>query len=260
MKHNIFNIITTSALALAFFSCDPVDENERFGEVTDINGETKVLVEEFTGQFCPNCPYGHDVLKNIKEMYGENAVIVGIHAGDMAFADETYGLKTQEGDAYAKPWNVQNYPSAIVNRRSALMDDRSQWQGAVFKEALKAPSAKIQIEASLSEDGKSIDIKSHLTSRNGERKVNYQLWITEDNIIALQQKGEDYIADYEHSHVYRATVNSVGGESVSISEGKDTELSHSVSLNSKWNAKNLHVVGFIYDNSGVLQAEEAHVE
>lgn len=254
---NRFTILTMAILAISLAACDPVDEDSRFVESGDVNPERKVLVEEFTGQFCRNCPLGHDALNNIKTMYGENAVIVSIHAGDQAFDDPDMGLKTPDGDSYAGQYGIQEYPSAVVNHNSGAMSDRSQWQGAVYKAACQSSTADIALSAHV-QDG-NIVIESTLTSTTGSRNVSYQLWVTENNISTLQQDGDEYVIDYVHNHVYRASVNGIGGESTVITESANT-LTHAIALDAKWNPSELNIVAFIYDKKGVLQAEETKVE
>lgn len=251
------NILTAAAILVALASCDRVDEADRFTEAAEINTDRKVLVEEFTGQFCPNCPLGHKAIESILAQYGQHAVIVSIHAGEMADADPTYGLKTPEGDEYARRHGIDYYPSAVVNRSGAVLSDRSTWQGAVFRAARQATSATISLQARL-EDG-NIVIDSQLAAKKGSATANYQLWVTENDIQAWQLDGENYLMDYVHHHVYRASVNGVGGEPVSIDE-KGTALSHSLALSDGWNKENLQIVAFLYDNSGVLQAEVTNVE
>lgn len=252
----LFNILSLAFIALATVSCDSVSESERFIKAKDMEVDRKVLVQEFTGQFCPNCPLGHEALENIAKQYGENAVIVSIHAGDMAFDDAEFGLKTPDGDKYAKEWGVQQYPSAIVNRKT-VMADRSQWQGAVFT-ALSTPSSvKINVNAKV-QDGK-IDITSQLSSTLSAINAKYQLWIVEDNITTLQQDGEEYIMDYIHNHVYRASVNGIGGETVAVSPTEPKDMQHSIAIDARWDTKNLKLVAFVYTDNDVLQAEEIRV-
>ena len=64
-------------------------------------GDRKVLVEEFTGVRCVNCPAGASELENLKGIYGERLVIVSIHAGDFSppFTDSRFDFRTAEGDA-----------------------------------------------------------------------------------------------------------------------------------------------------------------
>lgn len=249
-------MLTLATVVIA--SCDPISEADRFTESTGINPDKKVLVEEFTGQFCPNCPLGHLALSNIKALYGKNAVIVSIHAGDQAFDDPDYGLLTPEGDTYASPYGMDAYPFAVVNRNASnVMSDRSQWQGAVFNAARMAPLAKVELTAHVEEN--SIVIESHLSAKLGNLSAHYQLWVTESGIVALQNNEGEYIADYIHDHVYRASVNGTGGEAVTLTE-EDTELTHRIDLDGRWNPENLNVVAFVYDNKGVLQAAETTVE
>ena len=55
-----------AAFALtALTACDTVEENERWGEEVPVEFRKKVLVEDFTGQNCPNCPLATNLLKNL---------------------------------------------------------------------------------------------------------------------------------------------------------------------------------------------------
>lgn len=252
----IFNILALAIVAVMYVACDEVNENDRFSEAKNLLEDRKVLVQEFTGQLCPNCPLGHEALDNIAKQYGKNAVIVSIHAGDMAFDDPDFGLKTPDGDAYAKEWGIQQYPSAIVNRKG-VMADRSQWQGAVFTALSTSSSVKIDLAAQLA--GGEINITSKLESTINAISAKYQLWVIEDNITAMQQDGEEYIFEYIHNHVYRASVNGIGGESIALVPSEAKEMKHSVSVDRKWNTNNLKIVAFIYTDSDVLQAEEVEL-
>lgn len=251
----LFSIISATIIALAMASCDSIDESERFGEAKGINPDRKVLVQEFTGQFCPNCPLGHEALDNIKKQYGENAVIVSIHAGDMAFEDEEMGLKTPDGDVYAKEWNIQSYPSAVVNRGS-VMPDRSQWQGAVFMSGLTAPKVKIDLSAKVNDE--KLDIVANLSADVVINNANLQFMIVEDNVLALQQDGEEYITDYVHNHVYRASPGGINSIGVAF-DGNITIEQKDFKLSPKWNKDNLKVICYVYDDKEVLQAEEVKV-
>lgn len=253
----LYKFFALTTLVMAFAACDPVDENERYSEAKEINKERKVLIEEFTGQFCPNCPLGHEALDKIKEAYGENAVIVSIHAGELAYQDPQFGLKTDDGDKYAAAWGIQAYPSAVVNRNGKVSDNRSEWQGEFFKSAIMSPKVKIALNASI-KDGK-VYVSTSLTSTANEVNGKLQLWVTEDNITAVQMNDSEYILDYVHNHVYRASVNGIGGESVSFGNDGITK-ENSIDLASNWNKENINIVAFVYDESGVLQAEETKIK
>ena len=45
--------------AAALTSCDNVPEADRFIKLPPIEADRAVLIEDFTGQYCLNCPIAH---------------------------------------------------------------------------------------------------------------------------------------------------------------------------------------------------------
>ena len=81
-------LMTGTAMLTA---CSQIDEGERLIYVEPTEAQRAVLVEDFTGQKCVNCPNATNVLHDILEAYGENNIIpVAIHCGP-------YGLNTATG-------------------------------------------------------------------------------------------------------------------------------------------------------------------
>ena len=66
-------------------------------------------------------------------------------------------------------------------------------------------------------------------------------------------------ASYVHNHVLRAAVNGTWGEDFAIDEGEIRTLVLSKDIGDGWNAKNLSVVAFVYNDQGVQQAVKAKV-
>ena len=71
--------ILISLLFLVLVSCEEIPP-----EVTPCQTTRVVLVEEFTGIDCVNCPIGSDKLEQINYQNPGKIVIVGIHAGFFA--------------------------------------------------------------------------------------------------------------------------------------------------------------------------------
>lgn len=256
----IFKTITACLMVGALCSCDPVGEKDRFVEITPNIPEQEqqedaiektVLLEEFTGQYCSNCPLGHETLKDIQALYGDKVVIVSIHASEQAEDDPIVGLKTAEGDGYAKKAGVQKYPSAIVDRTTEPMNDRLKWQGAVYAASQKPAGAQVVLKAHV-EDGR-IVVESTLRSAQPSASAYFQLWITESNIVAFQKNGDNYVNDYVHHHVYRASINGIGGEKVELTNDNMT-LKHSIEIHPRWKTQQINIVGFLYSQEGVWQA------
>ena len=77
----IKNIILLSCSILALTACDRIEENERYVQMEAIETKRNVLLEEFTGQNCPNCPTAHETAAKFKQQYGDALITVSIHAG-----------------------------------------------------------------------------------------------------------------------------------------------------------------------------------
>ena len=78
------NIVALAALGLSFAACDDIKESERYIPVTpDTKTEKAVLIEDFTGMNCVNCPNAAEEIQKIQTAYGaEKIIAVAVH-GEM---------------------------------------------------------------------------------------------------------------------------------------------------------------------------------
>ena len=88
------------------------------------------------------------------------------------------------------------------------------------------------------------------------------MWLIEDHVTAYQLSPTTYIPDYEHNHVFRATLNDMEGDELNITTGQTTEKTYTYTLpdfsvwknTTPWNVQNLSVVAFFYNaQDGVMQ-------
>ncbi|MFA5783227.1 MAG: hypothetical protein WC868_13255, partial [Bacteroidales bacterium] len=72
--------------SIFLFSCDKINPPYIENTTNNNTGDTvkKVLLEEFTGHQCPNCPQGAIIAQQLKAIYGEKLILISIHAGDFA--------------------------------------------------------------------------------------------------------------------------------------------------------------------------------
>ena len=101
MRHNILYIALAMMIACVT-ACSNIAEDERLIYVKPADAQRKVLIEDFTGQRCINCPNAADKIEQLKEEYGTSIIAVGIHSGPLAVFSrgKILGLRTEEGDAY----------------------------------------------------------------------------------------------------------------------------------------------------------------
>ena len=198
-------------------------------ESTDSN-LTRVLIEEFTGFRCINCPRGARLAHSLAEHYSGRVTIVSIHAGGFASPDEApylYDFRTAVGKELNSYFKVNSYPCGMINRmpyNSNKVMSSDFWSQAVqdlFGTYNLAP-VKINIAPQFNASTSTIDVKVELEYFEAAPNTHkISVWITEDN-IKYWQKDEKAnppdVEDYIHNGVLRYSFNGTWGDLVSSLE------------------------------------------
>jgi len=241
-------------------SCSDIDDNDRFIYVKPADVARCVLLEDYTGQLCVNCPNAAGVIDQLHEAYGENVIAVGIHGGRLSLSSSQndLGLATEEGEEYYTNAGSPAQPSGRVNRLSSP-STIDKWQALVKDEIAKTAPVSLDVEAVYNKDSHSVDITVDALGIDGV-SGKLQLWLVEDNIVAPQMMPDGSPnAAYVHNHVLRAAVNGTWGEDFSIAEGGSKTVTHTAALKDFWKPENISVVAFVYNNNGVQQAAKGKV-
>lgn len=251
------------AAGTALSACDNIKEDDRFIELPAVEAKRVVLLEEFTGQKCVNCPDAHAVIEGLQEQYPDNLISVSIHGGsDMNAIGEDQmpgiGLRNADGAAYADGYKISAFPAGVVNRRSGVTTS-DQWSTAIRNEIEKPSGLEMDMTATLSADGSKVNIEVDLEPwENIDGRL--QLWVVESGIVSLQLTKSGMKRDYVHNHVFRGTVNGLDGEPVRLTTREPQHLSASMEVRDIWKAENLSIVGFLYTTEGVVQATSCNVK
>ncbi len=259
----IKNILYAMFCAVCFsvVSCDTVGENDRLIYVKPAEVKRCVLLEDFTGQRCVNCPEAVKEIKKLQEQYGEdNVIAVGIHGGPLAVNSngKVTGLRTATGDEYYAAAGSPSLPAGRVGRVGGTYTS-DQWQLLVYNQ-IQLPSV-VAIEAACSYEVASHELTVDVSALSAEKvDGKLQIWLVEDGIVATQLKYDDedpsksvYDAGYIHNHVFRMAVNGTWGEEFNLAEGEARSVSRTATIDSAWKPENMSVVAFIYNDNGVQQ-------
>lgn len=233
--------------------CDHISEDERLIYEKPEPAQRVVLLEDFTGQRCPNCPLATQVIEQLQETFGNSIVAVGIHGGPLAFAGNTsiVGLKTAAGDEYYNHWNLEYQPVGLVNRHAPI--NYPEWVDVVKEELAKPAPLHLSGMWFIEDDVMTIQLLAKGTDGTVTGKL--QVWLLEDGIKTLQLMPNGTAnQEYIHNHVFRTAVNGTWGEDFSIKEGETIERAMTQSLEPTWNKEQLSIVAFVYNASGVQQA------
>lgn len=264
LKNNIYNIYNKFAIcaaALSLMACSNIDEDDRFIEVEPVEVAKRVLIEDFTGQRCVNCPNASEMIESLQEQYGaENVIAVGIHSGPFSktASGRPLSLWTETGDYYFNSWNIDAQPTGVIDRKTVSSTYRS-W-GTIVRDALQA-SAPLTLGATTSYDEATRTVTINVNAK-GVLDVTgkLQLWLIEDNITDMQAMPDGSINNnYVHNHVFRTAVNGQDGEDFSIAWDEEKTVTSTYVLNENWKAENMSVVAFVYNNSGVQQVVKVPV-
>lgn len=289
----VFKIIFYLLFISAFVACDYVDQplaNTQTGSTpTPTNPEEpdsvvkKILIEDFTGHTCGNCPEAAKTAKQLQDLYGEKIIIVGVHSGYFAKPSTTAGLKyktdfrTIASEAYNDLWknDVAGNPNGFVNRSMAINNNiiiqPTSWSQAI--ELLKDTLPDVKIDLDIVYDSSSRSLKTIAKSialNDLSKKYNLVLYLVEDNIEDWQKdysmpSGQQDVENYLHRHVLRDNINGTWGEEIiasSLAAGDSiVKTYNNYLINSAWKADDCSVVAYIYDvdTYEIIQVEEVHI-
>ena len=242
-----------------FAACSHIEEDEQLIYVKPAQAERRVLLEDFTGQRCVNCPSGTAVIEQLLQEYGDAVIAVGIHGGPLGFKGNanTLGLATSVGDEYYNHWQLEYQPVGLVDRHGAV--NYTDWTKAVNDELSKAAPLDLAVAALIY--GTDISIIVTARGTDGTTTGKLQVWLLEDGITAMQMMPDGSAnREYVHNHVLRTPVNGTWGEDFTVKEGETEEKLLTQPLDVSWNPDRLSVVAFVYNDQGVQQAAKGKVE
>lgn len=251
MKKRLSYILIACAAVLV--SCSNVSEDERFTYVKPAQVNKPVLLEDFTGQKCVNCPNASDEIEELQKQYGaEHVIAVGIHSGPLGFKGNTQiiGLATDLGDTYYNYWKAEYQPVGMINR--GALSKQTEWAGQVRTALEQTAPLSLTATTAYQETTRTANIQVTATSTGGTTTGKLQLWLVEDSITAMQvmPTGQPNL-NYVHNHVLRSAVNGEWGDDITVTEAASLEKAYQVTLDAAWIPSHCAIVAFVYNADGV---------
>lgn len=256
-------------LLLLFTACDQVKEPIPPALPGNGGGDgpvrKRVLLEDFTGHKCNNCPAAAATAQQLHDIYGEDLVIVGVHTTATFAAPQpgpngsyTTDFRTPAGDAYEQAFGISWLPAGMVNRaehNSSLLLAHSAWPEAVSNMIGELAAFDVwfsELEHDAANNTVTSEIKiAVLENVTGEHALT--VYLTEDHVIDWQydaQASDPNVPDYDHRHVLRTNLNGAWGTPLiaSSAEAGDTLTlaftDHAISPD--WNANNCALVAYVH--------------
>lgn len=207
-------------LSFLWTACSSNDPNNRWipspEEPTVPSIPGTILVEEYTGQRCVNCPGAARLLHEIEAKHPGQMVTVALHAPHTGFTQKE--LANAEADTYAKTLGLPaSVPGIVINRMKAngatsiYSQNTTLWHTQIQTSILRAATHRIELAADVNE-AREINVQLTATTRGTQQagEVGIQLWVVED-IEASQITPDGKQENYLHRNVFRGSLNGTYG-------------------------------------------------
>ena len=239
-------------------ACDEVSVNDRLIYVEPPQVSRAVLIEDYTGQYCVNCPRATEEIERLIEQYGDSIVIaVAIHSGPFGKSKgEPSPLYTEVGDMYFNTWGMSAQPIGLIDRLfGSTPFSYTDWAGGVNYEVAIEPPVSFLTDIDYDSETRDAAIEVQTIGLDSALvSGKLQVWLVEDSIDSFQLMPDGSREEhYNHMHVFRASVNDPWGDALSVSHGQVAVKNYELKLDPAWVPEHCSVVTFLYDDSGVHQ-------
>lgn len=219
----------------------------------EITCRRNVLLVEFTGFQCINCPLAAAEAHNLQERYPEHLVVVAMHPKTVQLSRHPL-LMCPEADTYFRALGgsaTTGLPTGSLNMSSSLLS-YTDWAGAFIRSAVATPSVAVDMVseplAAPTDTVRRATIT--LTSvTNQPASMRVLLWLLEDDVIAPQKQPDgSTVTDNHHQHVLRGELLSEDGwgEALTLRDSR-TILASYVLPSSVINPANCSLVAVVLD-------------
>ena len=187
---------------------------------------TKILVEDYTGTWCTNCPR---VTYNLEQAVSQNDHIIpaAIHKSRWA-GDDPFGFADIQ--TLTNDYGISQYPTPIINRTLGFVWDETA--NSLQTELDKSQGLGLAINSNITGNTLNTDISVRFDMDFSKKNLNLVIYLTENHLFADQANGTNYyggqdpIPDFEHNHTLRAALTGVYGQTIPADETTANAVYH----------------------------------
>ena len=230
-----------------------------------------VLLMDFTGVKCKNCPLGKSQVEDLMNLYPGGLAVIGVYS---EFLCEPYpgdpDLRTEDAE------NLQGLLEPFFGKPSAAVDmhefagsqsimevQLNKWANYVQQRSTLTPPVNLTVENSYNATTRELIITASLHYTDeviGDNRI--AIVILENNIVAGQLHPDNSVdTNYIHKHVLREVLTPTNGESLNVDKvpGRVVIKQFSYTIPVEWDAEHLEVVGYVHRFGGSFEVLQAAV-
>jgi len=238
--------------------------------------KSKVLIEDFTGHDCGNCPRAARAAEELHQQYPDRVFILAVHAGSLALPTNEFpeDFTTPEGEEYFSQLDLAFNPVGRINRspdwHESTLD--ADWPNLVSQQLASPPTTVLKMELNFDPVNQRLNVHAFtefVSDYSGGTMLS--VIVSESGLIGTQldysiednentPENEQIVTDYLFEHVMRDVVNTTFGLPIKENPSSgDTNLqSYTYDWNPDWDVSNSSVTAICYDSDtgrvlGVIQ-------
>jgi hypothetical protein len=277
----VLSILAVSFSLIGMVACDKIEEGDYIKDNTNVQSGSvvkNVLLEDYTGVRCVNCPAAGEGALELQHQYGHKVIVLGVHAGSLSSVPPN-GLfpnfTTEEGTEWYNTFGLVGNPIGTINRKlngATFGFDSSKWTEAVI--ATLQEEAVVEMNSIVNFDEASRNLEVSIFSKFLEEKIdttfNLTVCIMEDSITGMQVTPQGNNPNYVHRHVFRETMNGTWGESLNGTTENPTVIApkemfiktYTTTLDEAYNADQCYIIAYVANSETkeILQVIEKKIK
>ncbi|MDR1951211.1 MAG: Omp28-related outer membrane protein, partial [Bacteroidales bacterium] len=245
-------------------ACDkiPADERRTVSDgLPDWQGQY-VLLQDFTGVQCVNCPASTREIKRLKTIFDDKLIVVKLHPQTNfnvpigALSDTNVDLRNAQAQEYFLYYGGDlPLPTSFVMQKNERLSKPDLYYGKVMGYYARQAVATIDLTAVLADN--TINLNTDIVFTNNYRangNIQLSLMILEDSLLVFQQTTPaegTILRNYRQDNVLRDMATPLWGDQIAgNSVAKDSKFNRkrTIDLNPEWKPENLSVVAILFDN------------
>ncbi|MCF8464433.1 MAG: Omp28-related outer membrane protein [Flavobacteriales bacterium] len=236
-----------------------------------------VLVEDYTGFRCPNCPRAAEALRELECLYGARIIPLAVHVSQTFASPEnnpdgsfSTDFRTSIGNMYDTEFgNSAFLPNGLINRKEfdgALPQLHGNWAGLAAGILAQPAEALVHVNVAYDEGTRNATATVDISALQNMNYAPYRIVVllSEDSISDWQIDNAatpPRVEGYIHMHVLRDGFTGAWGEllngGANMAAGYTASPTFNLTLQPEFKAHHCNVVAFIFrdDTKEVIQAD-----
>ena len=262
-------------LTMLLVACEVIPAGEReeviFTPTAPDAVKRSSLLIEYSGWQCVNCPTAAEEAHRLKELYGEDLVVVVMHPESNPntrhnnkpalnyTCPEADSIYIMMGGTNTTPFPTGNV-NMVQDVSKGYFQDFDKW-GTLVSQAYASPKPiLLSQEVRGSADSRDIWMAMDITNLDTKAiEATLQVWLTEDSVMGSQKKPEGTDKNYAHNHLLRASISPLWGEVLPIDAHMTEQVVYEYTLPDKVVKENCNIVAIVSLNGEVVQAYETKI-